>query len=152
MIGQVNLPLRSIHATDSIPWWPLAPGWWGVIALLLAAVLLALWWRRKERERVARVHAFFDRELQGAANEAERVGRISELLRRASRRHVKDSDQLSGAAWLDALNKGLKNKPFHGQTGELMLDGGFRRDVDANDYAVLERAARDRFVKWVRDV
>ena len=29
------LPLRDLHLPDAIGWWPLAPGWWVLIALSL---------------------------------------------------------------------------------------------------------------------
>ena len=152
ILAEVNLPLRSIHATDSVPWWPLAPGWWGVIIAVLLCALLVAWWRRKEEARVARVRAFFDDDVAQGATEAERIGRMSELLRRAARTKHKDVEQLQGAEWLGVLNKGMKGQPFNGVMGELLLDGGFRRNVDPMQADALQNIARDRFVKWVRDV
>ena len=148
----VNLPLRSIHETQSVPWWPLAPGWWMLIAGVILLVLVYRFWRRRERARVARVHAFFDADVAHAKTDAERVARISELLRRSSRMHVKGSDKLEGDAWLNVLNRKLKHRPFQGELGALLLEGGFRRQVNPDDVNRLQQIARDRFAKWVRNV
>ena len=32
--------LRDIHGLDMIPWWPLASGWWLVLALVVILILL----------------------------------------------------------------------------------------------------------------
>lgn len=152
MLAEVNLPLRSIHATDSVPWWPLAPGWWGVIAAVALIALLVVWWRRREKARIARVEAFFDDDVAQAKTDAERIGRMSELLRRAARTKHGNVEQLQGADWLNVLNKGMKGQPFKGASGDLLLEGGFRRSVDPMQTDALQRIARQRFVKWVRDV
>ena len=38
-----TLPLRDLHLPDAIGWWPLAPGWWVVIALVAALLGYILW-------------------------------------------------------------------------------------------------------------
>ena len=41
-----TIVLRDIHGLDTIPWWPLATGWWYVIAvagLLLLGVVIRYW-------------------------------------------------------------------------------------------------------------
>ena len=35
------------RAPPPLGWWPLAPGWWGVIALLLMSLAIGFWWRRR---------------------------------------------------------------------------------------------------------
>ena len=46
-----TLPLRDIHLPDPIGWWPLAPGWWGVLGLVLLIISGIFWWRRKKHRR-----------------------------------------------------------------------------------------------------
>ena len=47
-MGPDQLPLRDLHLPEPINWWPLAPGWWLVIALVLFALGWLLWqaWRK----------------------------------------------------------------------------------------------------------
>ena len=33
-----QIPLRDLHLPEAIGWWPLAPGWWVVIALVAGAL------------------------------------------------------------------------------------------------------------------
>ena len=42
------LPLRDLHLPDAIGWWPLAPGWWVILAIV-AAVLGYVAWRLHKR-------------------------------------------------------------------------------------------------------
>jgi len=45
--------LKDIHLPDAISWWPLAPGWWVVIALTIAALWWAVTWYLRHRRRNA---------------------------------------------------------------------------------------------------
>ena len=51
-----SLPLKDIHLPADVPWWPLAPGWWVLLAALLVLTLLIHWlavWRRGVSRRVS---------------------------------------------------------------------------------------------------
>ena len=37
------LPLRDLHLPEAVGWWPLAPGWWGVIAVVTASLGYLAW-------------------------------------------------------------------------------------------------------------
>ncbi len=147
-----NLPLRNIHATESIPWWPLAPGWWLLIAAMAILATALWWWRRAQAQRRARVRAYFDHELERGETPAAQVGIMSELLRRAARLHQPQAAHLQGEEWLAVLNRGLKDQPFREDLGTLILDGGFRRDVSVQDRDRLRAAVEQRFMRWVRSV
>lgn len=111
----VSLPdtLRDIHGLDSIPWWPLAPGWWGILGVLLAALfsisLYQGWqrwysqdWRhdahRRLRALAIRVHQAAPRDI---------VAELASLLRRvAMARHGRAAcASLTGPAWLAWLEQ-----------------------------------------------
>ena len=80
-----TLPLRDVHLPPSPSWWPLALGWWLVIAaIVLVLGTLALWWWRRHR-RAQRWAATFDAALQAASTPAQRLAALSALLRRAAR-------------------------------------------------------------------
>jgi len=104
--------LRDIHGLDSIPWWPLAPGWWYVAALAVLVLLFFgfrhwliyntgwLGWRGDARRQL--------RELkQSLASEDPQMvaGRLSELLRRIAmvRGGRREAASLTGDTWLTWL-------------------------------------------------
>ncbi|WP_425599997.1 DUF4381 domain-containing protein [Lysobacter antibioticus] len=143
------LPLRDIHQPDAPSLWPLAPGWWMLIAAVaLVALLVYVWQRRRQRRRrdIARV---FDQALEAAATPAAEVAAMSELLRRAARRHDRQADRLQGEQWLEFLDRGSKRSDFVDGPGRLLLDGGYRREADAAQVAALRELARQRFLRWM---
>lgn len=74
---------------------------------------------------------------------------MSELLRRAARRHDPAADRLQGDAWLALLDRDQKQPRFGTPEGRLLLDGAFRPDVEAADVEALRRIARARFIAWM---
>ncbi|GAA4859935.1 DUF4381 family protein [Luteimonas vadosa] len=143
------LVLRDIHPAAAPPWWPPAPGWWVVagIAAVVLALVLARWWRLRRRRR--RIEALFDDAMAAAGTPALQVAAMSELLRRASRRRDPHADALQGQDWLDFLDAGEAAPLFDGPQGRVLLEGGFRRDADADAVASLRRSARTRFIQWM---
>ena len=151
LFAQVNLPLRNIHATESIPWWPLAPGWWFVLAAVVIAGLLARRWLRLRCERQARVSAFFSAEVSRGETVPSQIAQVSQLLRRAAREHHPSADKLQGDEWLTLLNQGMRDRPFRGELADLLLDGGFRRDVKTREFEHLLQVAERSCVAWVKE-
>lgn len=152
-----TLVLRDIHITPAPPWWPPAPGWWLLAAALLAViavVVVALQRRRRRRRAIAEL---FDRSVDAAGSPPAQVAAISELLRRAARRRDALADRLQGEDWLAFLDgePGKRRKAVSAATafsqgaGRLLLDGGYRREVDASDVQALRRLARARFLQWM---
>ncbi|TCV96008.1 uncharacterized protein DUF4381 [Luteibacter rhizovicinus] len=103
--------LRDIHVPTVSAWWPLAPGWWVLIALLLLAiVLLALWLRGRRRQRRF-VHAALG-DLRAAEARYARDGEVaafvaatSQLLRRIARARRPASVSRRGEAWRHVLGE-----------------------------------------------
>jgi len=144
------LVLRDIHQPPAPPWWPPAPGWWLLAALLLALASVPAWraWRRARRTRAHA--ALFDRALREAATPAARVAAMSELLRRAARRVDPHADTLVGDDWLALLDRGPAAPAFDTHVGRLLVDGAYRRNIDAQAVEALEPLARARFLAWMR--
>ena len=143
------LVLRDIHQPPAPPWWPPAPGWWLVIAGVAVIVCIAAWfaWRRRRRARV--IASLFDARLAQAQTPAEAIAAMSELLRRAARRHDPDADKLLGDDWLRFLDTGLQAPVFSTGAGAILRDGGYRRDVSPHEVDALRQAARTRFLDWM---
>ncbi|HVR81492.1 MAG TPA: DUF4381 family protein [Luteimonas sp.] len=142
------LVLRDIHQPPAPPWWPPAPGWWIVAALLLVAFAVVAWfaWRRRQRRRA--IVRLFDDSVRDAGSPATQVAAMSELLRRAARRRDPAADRLDGEAWLQFLDRGAKQPLFTNGHGRLLLEGGFRRALGADEVAALLPRARARFLEW----
>ena len=143
------LVLRDIHAPPPPPWWPPAPGWWVLGALLLAALLVLAWfaWRRRRRRRA--LQRAFDDAMAAAPDAAARIAAMSELLRRAAIRRDPRAATLQGDAWLHMLDAGAKQPLFAGDDGRLLLEGGFRPEVDEAAVSRLQSRARQRFLEWM---
>ncbi len=144
-----TIVLRDIHQPAAPPWWPPAPGWW-VLACVVLALVAVPWalhaWRRRRRRRI---EALFDASIGQAATPADALAAMSDLLRRAARRHDARADRLQGDAWRECLDKGVDPPRFDGHLGDLLLDGGFRPDPDPDQVAAVGRLARIRFVEWM---
>ena len=135
-----TLVLRDVHVPPAPSWWPPAPGWWllaGVVVLVLLGIAAWRWHRRRCLQRWQR---WFDAVPQGRAP-AEQVAAASDLLRRAARRVSPGADLLEGEAWLQFLD-GEQGRAFSEGPGRLLLDGGYRRTVDASELEVALAVAR----------
>ena len=140
------LPLRDLHLPEAIGWWPLAPGWWVVLAIV-GAVLGYVLWRTYKRWQFNAPRRFALREL--ARYEAEflehrdpiRLGKqVSELLRRGMLAYAPRDEVagLTGEAWLAWLDRGMPVPYFHTEGGKSLLNLPYRdpegdfSDVDIN--------------------
>jgi hypothetical protein len=128
------LPLRDLHLPDAIGFWPLAPGWWVMLAIV-AAVLGYVAWRLHKRwlSDAPRRHALrelarFEAEYLEHRNPVTLGKQLSELLRRgmlayAPREQVAG---LTGEAWLAWLDEGMPLPYFHTEGGKSLLNLPYR--------------------------
>lgn len=140
-----SLVLRDVHVPPAPSLWPPAPGWWlvfGVAAALLAFGGIVLW-RRRRRLRAWR--RLFD-EASHAPQPARQAAAISELLRRAARQVDAKADRLHGEDWLRFLD-GKQGTDFSRGPGRVLLDGGYRRELDERQLAQAKSLARARFLE-----
>ena len=147
------LPLQDVHLPPAPDWWPPAPGWW-IVLVVLALIAFGVWfWRRRARRRRAVIETLFDETLAavdgvgGVDGASARIAMMSELLRRAARRRDPQADRLSGDAWLRFLDDGQRIPVFSAGAGRTLLEGGFRRDVGAQEFEALRGIVRARFVE-----
>jgi hypothetical protein len=113
MYPSLSDSIRDIHGLDPVGLWPLAPGWWLVLAVallvgwLLFLVLRFLWrypfftWHHSARRQLLRL-----RQRSTVEPTGEVAAELSELLRRIAiaRRGREACAGLTGAAWLDWLS------------------------------------------------
>lgn len=141
------LVLRDIHQPPAPAWWPPAPGWWVVAAIILVIVLLSYAFAARRKRRQLAIAALFDGSIERAGSPAGRVAAMSELLRRAARRIDPAADRLQGEAWLAFLDGEKGATEFSQGAGRLLLEGGYRRDVDASQSRALQALARRRYLQ-----
>jgi hypothetical protein len=149
------LPLRDLHLPEPIGWWPLAPGWWVVLALLAVALVYLAWrWYRAWVFNAPRRFAL--REL--ARIEAEYLEhrdpvvlgkQLSELLRRGMLAYAPRADVagLTGEDWLAWLDSGMPVPYFHTEGGKSLLTLPYRDpqgDFSDIDVGALLAAVRMR--------
>lgn len=141
------LELEDAHLPPAPDWWPPAPGWWMVLAVLALIAIGGWLWRRRVRRRRAIIETLFDDTLAGVDGASARIATMSELLRRAARRRDPKADRLTGDAWLRFLDAGQRVPVFSAGAGRTLLEGGFRRDVGAQEFDALRDVVRMRFVE-----
>lgn len=148
MSAATSLPLRDVQLPPAPAWWPPAPGWWllGGAALLVAGLLW--WWQARRRRRQQAWVRLFDDAIGQAATPVEEVAAIAALLRRAARMRQPGAELLQGQAWLEFLDE-PGSRAFSDGDGRLLLDGGYRPQVENEAVQRLRVLARARFLGLV---
>ncbi len=147
--------LADIHLPPAPTWWPPAPGWWLLAVLLIALLVVLVWWLRRRAQRL-RLRWMLRTEFETAlaltaapGDEARQVAALSTLLRRAALRFAPCAATLQGEAWLRFLDGDDPAKPFSEGAGRLLLDGPYRRDVDADKARALAAVVGPRLIAFV---
>jgi hypothetical protein len=150
-----QIPLRDLHLPDAISWWPLAPGWWGVIAVALVGLgfLLRGWLRNRARgaarrfalRQLSEIEQQYDKHRNLVAFGAS----LSELLRRTMLAYSPREDVagLIGEDWLRWLDHDLAQPVFVEGPGRQLLDLPYRNpesDLSLTDKDKLVAAVRHR--------
>ena len=150
-----QIPLRDLHLPDAVSWWPLAPGWWVLIALaLIGLAFLVRAWLRIRARGAARRYALRQlneivAEYEERKNPVEFGVQLSELLRRTMLAYAPRLDVagLTGDAWLERLDEGLAQPVFMNGPGRQILELPYRRpdaELDVADVDRLVAAVRHR--------
>lgn len=140
----VDLPLKDIHLPDPISWWPLAMGWWILLALSLFLGLIAMILVRKMRKPTLKKEAFFmlkqiEEKFISQENTAICLAELSNLLRRVviSGHHENGIAGLTGIPWLEFLDKSLDKPEFSQGIGKLLLNGPYQPQSNKEDVSRL---------------
>ncbi len=149
--------LRDIHGLDGVPWWPLAPGWWLLLALVLSGLALYAgrrWlerrdplagWRREARRRLRGLRRRVARDDPKAL-----LGELSELLRRIAMQRCgrQGCAGLSGEEWLQWLDRNDPAGFAWAGHAELLLVAPYAPPGHPVDRAAL-RILVDAALRWV---
>ncbi|MBT8100779.1 MAG: DUF4381 domain-containing protein [Gammaproteobacteria bacterium] len=150
-----QLPLRDLHLPEPVGWWPLAPGWWVLIAIAVVALgwLLARYLKYRARA-AARRHALhaLDNCVRAYTKHGDAIrlsAELSELLRRTMLAYAPRADVagLTGEDWLAWLDTGLDRSHFVNGDGRPLIEWPYQRPnlkVPRSDVAALVDAVRLR--------
>lgn len=141
-----QIPLRDLHLPAAINWWPLAPGWWVLIALATLGLLYLsykafLKWRWNAVRRLAlRELARVQNEYRQGLDAVSLASELSELLRRTMLAYAPRDEVagLTGKRWLQWLDQGLDEQPFSKGSGQVLESLPYRNrqhvadEVDVN--------------------
>ncbi|PMN90581.1 DUF4381 domain-containing protein [Enterovibrio norvegicus] len=111
-----TLPLADIHLQTAPGIWPLAWGWWLVIAATLAVIIMIVMWLRARAKKTRA-----QKEALQTLNTVTSLADMNALLKRAAlsyfnREHVAG---LTGAAWLRFLDAQCPDKHSRDKDGFL---------------------------------
>jgi uncharacterized protein YfaT (DUF1175 family) len=149
--------LHDIEGLDPINWWPLAPGWWGVIAVGCALIFAICWfaaskmafrksWRCDTFQKLAALEAHLS-----DASTREVLISLSEYLRRIALQRFprQECAGLVGDAWLKWLTKHDPNNFDWESKGVLLIDAPYapmNKQFSSDQVKELIQATK----KWVR--
>jgi len=154
-MNQQTLNLRDIHLPEPVSWWPLAPGWW----LLLAALLIILCGlfiakkiynsRQLQRDIAAELETI-KQQFQKTQNTSQLAKALSILLRRANITYYSGNDfngesvaGLTGEDWLRWLDKthsnpdsrvSAKNLKFQSDIDRVLITAPYMAEDSKLDY------------------
>jgi hypothetical protein len=126
--------LAPAHAPPALGWWPLAPGWWVLLALLIIAIAVALYLYFQPQRRMRRLAL---RELKRLADNTDEPHLLARDLEHLMRRFAmmrfgrEQIALLSGDAWI-AFVVAHGGKEFAGASGTNLLRLAFGGQATAD--------------------
>lgn len=146
-----DLPLRDIYLPDPISWWPLAPGWWGLLALFIVLILVLFWMfsRNKNRSKNKQLGSIVKQklaQLKQVDDDKVFVEQLSVLLKGvAIERYGADVAGLSGDKWLRFLDAHWADnvmrddkQSFRNGAGQILVTAPYQKQVSIDRQALLQ--------------
>jgi hypothetical protein len=146
------LELKDIHLPAPISWWPLAPGWWILLASVLLLAIIVFFVKKIRQSK--QLNREVETEIKGikkkfnkTKNKHELAQSLSVLLRRSSISFYSENEVagLTGDKWLAFLDKAnlqANNRTnsqtsathqFQSETGKVLLPAPYLpKDSDLN--------------------
>lgn len=134
--------LRDIHLPEPIGWWPLAMGWWLVIAatcFILLGIGYYYWHKRYPSTlRIALTLLTKLQQRQMQQPDQNYLAELSIIIRRVALTRFPRSDvaYLHNDAWLRFLDHTGKTTAFTQGPGQCLAQGPYRQHTDINWSAV----------------
>jgi len=135
---KIDLPLRDIHLPESVssmPWVLYLTIFIVAVAFLILAFFairkLTRWILRPTLKKQAKaILQDIEENFQNTENAAKCMADLSAFLRRLALSKSENNAGLTGAAWLQLLDKPLNSNEFSQGVGKLLLTSPYQRNVD----------------------
>ena len=159
-IQQPPLILHDIHLPNPVSWWPLALGWWLVVALAIIVSAVTILTIRRYRQRSYRrlglqQLATIEADMATQDDHRQLIQRLSQLLRHMAILHYQQPCAgLEGQAWLTFLDQPFhkkaspNNHPFSEGAGQCLGCGPYQRDIPEIDTIALFGLCR----RWIKEL
>ena len=142
-----SLPLRDIHLPETVPWWPLAPGWWILLGLLVSVTVLVVLLRYlKKRKRFSKLVMYelnqITTQYESDKDSKKLLMGLSGILRRVSITAFPDRNPaaMTGEDWLKFLDDiilQLSAKPmpslFCSPLGKPLITAPYQKHIPVNE-------------------
>lgn len=134
-LQQALSQLHDIQLPPEPGFWPLATGWWlliaGIISVVVIAIVVRYWWRRTALKRAAMAEwqALANSDLEGQAL----LTALAQLLKRVAVSLDPNAAALTDQRWAEYLNQQGDTNFFTTRAGQQLLMARFGRvnKVDA---------------------
>ncbi len=147
--------LRDIHLPEAVSLWPLAPGWWLLLAVCALGIGLLVWWmlqkahsKRYRKIAIAELEASYQN-FQRNDDPAAYISASQEILRRTALHRYPEQRAsiapLSGSAWISFLDSCIDQQLFASKFGEALNEAHYQRAPEVEP-AELHSSA----VYWLR--
>ncbi len=146
--------LADIHLPDPVSIWPLALGWWLLLAVLIAIAIALLLWRARRKRNAYRRQALAElrqcyEQLARHQSTSLYLQQLNALLKRValSRYPRQFNPSIKGATWLQWLDSSCPKLPNKfTQLGADLLVAGLYQKNPQGDIAALHQLA----LAWIR--
>lgn len=144
--------LKDIHLPEAISWWPLAPGWYVLIALGLCLITIITYQLFKKyahalaKKQALKLLAHYQKQYQQEHNVPLSSAKVTELLRRVALVYFPREQvaSLQGEAWLQFLNQTGKGTNFNSVRKQL-LEAPFQADNNIDLKPLFQQAQQ-----WIK--
>jgi hypothetical protein len=147
-LAQLQAQMADIIEPSSIGLWPLAWGWWALMAGIIIVLAAGIYWLRLRKQANAyRHHALAQlKRIRNFDNRHQQAKALMVLTKRvaltACPSEREQINRLSGDAWLLWLNNHTKKPLFNDDVAEQWQANLYRPNNDSADDALTERCKR----------
>lgn len=143
-----NLPeIRDIHIPEGVSYFPLAYGWWIILAIILGSILLARFIALGIRTS-KRLYALKQLKEIDTGKPVSAAIKFSDLLRRVCHYKFKEASVLYGEDWINFLNEHTTLK-ISGDCAKLLIYAPFM-NIDDKSYSTQTAEELKLFCKsWI---